>query len=158
MGLWSFFSNHDSMIEKAEFESYSGDPLPYLLPDPSIEQSVRPYFMARIVDAQAFVSQYPFLPGQRESWRIRIEDPNAPWNEGKWELTVDEQGKGYLELAGAGAGDILLASIGTWTALLTGYAKAATLTQTRQLRGPEQSALKLAERIAARTPNLMDYF
>ncbi|QJC50624.1 GNAT family N-acetyltransferase [Paenibacillus albicereus] len=183
-GLWTFFAQHDSMIDQVQFESYKGDPLPFLLPDPRVEQSVHPYFMARIVDAEAFLDAYPFLPGPARTWTLNVEDEHAPWNDGSWELTIDEQGKGSLrklsgQLAdsgatpaesaavhagsaavhdGSAAATALRGGIGSWTALFTGYAGPRELSAAGGLTGPSAELNALAERIEPRLPNLMDFF
>ncbi|MGN7457631.1 GNAT family N-acetyltransferase [Paenibacillus pasadenensis] len=169
-GLWTFFGQHDSMIDQVQFESYKGDPLPFLLPDPRIEQAVQPYFMARIVDAEAFIEAYPFLPGPARSWTMIVEDEHAPWNDGSWELAVDERGKGSLRklsgqpadngapFAESAAAVALRGGIGSWTALFTGYAGPRELLAAGGLTGPAAELKALAERMEPRMPNLMDFF
>lgn len=94
-GLWTFLANHDSMITAAQLKLVPADDiLPFLLPDPRITQENYPYFMARIVNAKAFVENMTFnVPeGDRERL-LYIEDKQASWNNGLWRWTVSEQGE-----------------------------------------------------------------
>lgn len=92
-GLWTFLANHDSMVTGASLKLVpSDDMLPFLLPDPRIEQENYPYFMARIVNAKAFVESYSFKRyNSQKKQVIYIEDKYAPWNDGLWEWTVSEK-------------------------------------------------------------------
>ena len=158
-GLWTFFSNHDSMIERAVFQSYAGDPLPYQLPDPRIEQTILPYFMVRIVDLPAFVGKCSFLPGAAECYELEVEDEHAPWNKGRWVLRMDESGGATLQPAEGEASDkVIRADIKAFAALFIGYKGARELGRIEALNGPAAETAKLEQRIPRTAANLMDYF
>lgn len=57
--LMQFIANHDSMAETVEMTVPENDNLPLLVEEPRFEQHIKPYFMARIVDVEAFLKDYP---------------------------------------------------------------------------------------------------
>ncbi|MBB3110660.1 putative acetyltransferase [Paenibacillus phyllosphaerae] len=160
--LWTFIANHDSMIDKVEIEVPMDDNLPYLLPNPRVKQEIFPYFMARIVDAPAFVSQLALNPaGDGPSQvTVQITDPFAPWNEGAWTLRVDEEGRAAL-LPGGAAEDgttELGCTIQALTAMLMGYARPLRLYGYGQLAGSVAAAQRVEQWIPNRQTNLLDFF
>lgn len=48
------------MINKVIGDTYTDEPLAFLFEDADIKESISPYFMARIVDLEEFIKQYPF--------------------------------------------------------------------------------------------------
>ncbi|WP_054955098.1 GNAT family N-acetyltransferase [Paenibacillus dakarensis] len=138
--LWTFFANHDSRIDQVKLIMVpSDDLLPFMLPNPYIIQETVPYFMARIVDVQSFIKQYTFT-GKRDSevrLTILVNDPTAPWNEGCWNLTVDEAGRAdliKLSIEEETAPQLAL-DIQALTALLMGYKRPRELAQMDCLHG-----------------------
>lgn len=161
-GLWAFIRNHEATVDQVKLTRVPADDLlPFLLPDPRIKQHSHPYFMARLVNAQAFVNDYSFVksaePGEAV---IYIEDEHAPWNNGLWKLAVDEQGQGSL--AAALDQDNLEADlrcgIGVLTAMLLGYKRPAELARSGILTGKEQSLQWLEARVPAAQTALFDFF
>ncbi|WP_261808100.1 enhanced intracellular survival protein Eis [Paenibacillus sp. N3.4] len=59
-GLWKFIADHDSMITKVEVNAPVDDQLPFLVHDPRFKQEKITYFSARIVDVEAFLTQYVY--------------------------------------------------------------------------------------------------
>ncbi|XID92193.1 enhanced intracellular survival protein Eis [Paenibacillaceae bacterium WGS1546] len=162
--LWSYVANHDSMIDRVTLQAPIDDGLTYLLADPRIKQEVVPYFMSRIVDAEAFVKLYAWSPGaDGESVLLELKDEHAPWNAGSYRLAWDADGAGVLtKLEGAeaeaSAGKGLVCSIQELSAMLLGDRKPAWLAAVGRLSGPEESVRLLERRIPTRTPYLMDFF
>ena len=147
------------MIERAVFQSYAGDPLPYLLPDPRIEQTILPYFMVRIVDLPAFVGNWSVPPGAAESYELEVEDEHAPWNNGRWMLHMDESGGAVLQPAeGEPSDKVIRADINAVAALFIGYKGARELGRIEALKGPAAETAKLEQRIPRTAANLMDHF
>ncbi|MNI13614.1 hypothetical protein D3C73_668470 [compost metagenome] len=138
----------------------SDDILPFLLPDPRIPQENYPYFMARIVNAQAFVEAFKFNK-QTESRRftLLILDEHAPWNDGRWELTVDKEGTAALVRSESGEAEAdLSCSIGTLTVLLMGYKRPQELEQYGQLSGTPEAVKWLEEITPQAKTALFDFF
>ncbi|MDG5786110.1 GNAT family N-acetyltransferase [Evansella sp. AB-P1] len=83
-GLFSFISNHDSMIKKVIITTSPNGELPFILPDPKVEREVQSYFMGRIVDLKSFLENYPFSLPEEDYPPIvlHISDEFCPWNDG----------------------------------------------------------------------------
>ncbi|RED57471.1 GNAT family N-acetyltransferase [Cohnella phaseoli] len=164
--IWTFIANHDSMISETILNAPIDDDLPYLLDDPRIGQEVVPYFMSRIVDAQAFAEQYFWNGGKDgESVLLCMEDRHAPWNEGAFRLSWSSEGEGKLErLEGStaqesgGNGEAIRCDIRALTAMLLGGRKPSWLASVGRVSGPSDSLRLLERRIPERTPFLMDFF
>jgi len=163
-GLWTFIANHDSMIDEVTLQAPASDMLAFQLDNPRIGQEVMPYFMARIVSVEQFVSQYPFA-SQDSPVQIclEVEDTYAPWNEGVWELNVAMNGtasiwkKGESVQEGQPDQPIRL-SIQSLTALLMGYRRPAEMAQIDRMEGPATAIQALEKAIPYRETYLLDFF
>ncbi|MBU9710334.1 GNAT family N-acetyltransferase [Evansella tamaricis] len=84
-GLWTFISNHDSMLEKLEVTTTPAGTVPFLLEDPKIHREISSYFMARIVDVESFLSIIPFYDSDNtEPIILHITDEFCQWNDGTY--------------------------------------------------------------------------
>lgn len=79
-GLWNYVGAHFSMIEKVKGYNYTNEPMAFLLEDSEIYESIRPYFMARIVDFERFILDYPFA--MRPSGASCTFSSKTPWPSG----------------------------------------------------------------------------
>ncbi|WP_310830405.1 GNAT family N-acetyltransferase [Paenibacillus pedocola] len=160
-GLWTFLANHDSMVTGAELKLVpSDDILPFLLPDPRIPQENYPYFMARIVNAQAFVEAFSFNKlTETVKHTVYIQDEQAPWNEGVWEWTVNHQGAGSLTRSDSTDMQAdLSCSIGTLTVLLMGYKRPQELARYGRISGSAEAVKWLEEITPQAKTALFDFF
>ncbi|MEK5182229.1 GNAT family N-acetyltransferase [Paenibacillus odorifer] len=160
-GLWTFLANHDSMVTGASLKLVpSDDMLPFLLPDPRIEQENYPYFMARIVNAKVFVESYSFKRHSSQKKQvIYIEDKYAPWNDGLWEWTVSEEGAAaFLRIEGERDAADLSCDIGTLTILMFGYKSPAELARYGRVTGNPTALEWLEEIIPQAETALFDHF
>ncbi|MBJ6362567.1 enhanced intracellular survival protein Eis [Paenibacillus sp. GCM10012307] len=161
VALWTYIANHDSMITEVSLIVPTDDQLPFLLSNPRIKQEVIPYFMSRIVDAQAFVSQYPWAAAtDGASVLLTLSDAYAPWNNGTYRLSWNEAGTGELERSeeAVQTGEAIECDIQSLTAILAGGRKPSFLRETGRISGPEDSIRLLESRIPERLPYLMDFF
>ncbi|WP_219643639.1 enhanced intracellular survival protein Eis [Cohnella sp. CFH 77786] len=163
VALWSYAANHDSMIERLKVTVPADDALPFLVPDPRFKQELEPYFMSRIVDAEAFVAQYSFLrTGEAMEIDLTVEDAYAPWNDGAFRLRVDGAGAGMLEklpegVSPAAAGGVRC-DIAALAALLVGGRKAGWLLEIGRLNGSREAAEALERVVPGQRPYLADFF
>jgi predicted acetyltransferase len=167
--LWSYISQHDSMIDKVTLTAPIDDNLTDHLADPRIKQEIVPYFMARIVDLKGFIEQYPFLPGP-ESLKVTLEvtDEQLPWNQGTFELEIDEAGQGTLTQLSLDNGvqknelksetNGIEIGIGALTMLTMSYRTGAELSGSKRISGASESINRLQARIPERTTYLPDFF
>ncbi|MCG7386612.1 GNAT family N-acetyltransferase [Paenibacillus sp. ACRRY] len=163
-GLWTFIANHDSMIDEVTLKAPANDTLAFQLDNPRIQQEVTPYFMARIVSVEQFISQYPFASQDSPvQIQLEVEDAHAPWNEGLWELNVAMNGtasiwkKGELTTEDQPAKHIRL-DIQSLTALLMGYRRPSEMAQIDRIQGSEEDIQSLEKAIPVRQTYLMDFF
>ncbi|WP_178023594.1 enhanced intracellular survival protein Eis [uncultured Paenibacillus sp.] len=160
-GLWAYLANHDSMVARVVIDRVPADDLlPYLLRDPRCKQETVPYFMARIVNAAAFIGDYSFTaPASAGRIRLdlRIEDGFAPWNGGDWRLEVSPEGRGSLTQADP-VNPGLVCDIQTLTAMLLGYKRPREMFACGKLSGPEADAETLERLIPFSQTALLDFF
>ncbi|MFB5268914.1 enhanced intracellular survival protein Eis [Paenibacillus enshidis] len=158
--LWTYFANHDSMIEKGTFTFMpANDSLSYLLTDPRIQQEIIPYFMGRIVDAAAFVEQFPFQSSaQGAEITLALTDTHAPWNEGTWKLSVSAQGEGRLQPVHENTEAQLQCDIAALSAMLIGYKRPQELFRWGKLTGSAEAADLFEQTVPSAQTFLMDFF
>ncbi|GAE05541.1 acetyltransferase, GNAT family [Paenibacillus sp. JCM 10914] len=159
--LWTFFANHDSRIERVVLTMVpSDDELPFMLKDPRFTQEKVPYFMARIVDLKAFISQYTFEVNRQMELTIRVEDSAAPWNNGQWLLAINEAGGANIEkLADSEEGvSDLTTDIQTLSALFMGYKRPKALYRMQRILGDTAKVDQLESAVPDGQTHLMDFF
>ncbi|QAY67405.1 GNAT family N-acetyltransferase [Paenibacillus protaetiae] len=172
--LWSYVGQHDSMIDSVSVNMPADDLLAYRLDNPRIQQEIVPYFMARIVDAAAFVGKYAFQEGAGETViTLSLKDEHAPWNNGSFKLVIAENGAAEFTPVLVETPETTRAqkqtdapectietNIGTLTALLLGYRSWDELCRLGRITGSvtDGKALEFASRIPAGKTYLADFF
>ncbi|MEC0126883.1 GNAT family N-acetyltransferase [Paenibacillus pabuli] len=159
--LWTFIANHDSMIEEVTLQAPASDMLAFQLDNPRIQQEIVPFFMARIVSVEQFISQYPFAsPDSPVQIRLEVEDAYAPWNEGVWELNVAMNGTASIWKTSEqpAEGQTVKVNIQTLTAILMGYRRPVEMAQIGRLNGPTDTIRALEQAIPKRETYLLDFF
>lgn len=157
IGLWNFIGAHFSMISKVIGNTHTDEPLAFLLEDADIKEVISPYYMARIVDAEKFISEFPFKADNTErSWLFKLEDPLLHWNEGVFLLTISKEGKGTLERTNEKAEDRI--DIQTLTTMLLGYKRPDYLEKISRIHCSPETVDMLEDSIEQQTPYFSDYF
>jgi predicted acetyltransferase len=163
-GLWKFIADHDSMIQKVILQAPSDDKLPFLLSNPRIKQEIVPYFMARIVDVEDFMGEYPFTnAGDGKPLFIKVSDQHAEWNNGLFEIHINDAGEAkvlkHSDLKDSDQGTAqLTCDIQTLSACLMGYQQATFLHQIGRIQGDAADVLRLEKLIPERSTYLADFF
>lgn len=157
IGLWNFISAHFSMISKVIGNIYKDEPLAFLLEDADIKETISPYFMARIVDLEQFIIQYPFKPdtGARQ-WMFTLDDPLLSWNQGVFILHISSEGKGELLRTNERCTDKI--DIQTMTTMLLGYKRPEYLHRIGRITCSQETVDMLEDAIQQQTPYFSDYF
>jgi predicted acetyltransferase len=156
-GLWNFVSAHFSMISQVEGNTYTDEPLAFLLEDASIREVISPYFMGRIVDFSAFVAEYPFKPDSVDrEWRFTMTDPVMACNQGSFLLRIAKDGHGNVSRLPEPEPDRI--SIQTMTTMLMGYKRPDYLAKIGRLQAGEAVIDMLEDAIEQQTPYISDYF
>lgn len=156
-GLWNFVSAHFSMISKVIGHTYMDEPLAFLLEDADIKETISPYFMARIVDLEQFIAQYPFKPDtEAREWTFTLDDPLLSWNQGVFTLHVTTEGKGQVARASGRNNDKI--DIQTMTTMLLGYKRPNYLHKIGRISCSPETVDMLEDAIEQQTPYFSDYF
>ena len=156
-GLWNFISAHFSMINKVIGDTYTDEPLAFLFEDADIKESISPYFMARIVDLEEFIKQYPFKADTiRREWIFKMDDPILSWNQGNFKLVIDKNGKGQITITSQKTEDKI--DIQTMTTMLLGYKRPDYLYKIGRISCSSETVDMLEDAIEQQTPYFSDYF
>lgn len=160
-GLWTFIANHDSMIDEVTLKAPANDTLAFQLDNPRIQQEISPYFMARIVSVEQFISQYPFANQDSPlQIQLEVEDAHAPWNEGVWQLNVAMNGTASIWKTSEPVleDQTLKVDIQALTAMLMGYRRPAEMARMGRIDGPAEVISALEHAIPERETYLLDFF
>ncbi|TKD70466.1 GNAT family N-acetyltransferase [Pseudalkalibacillus hwajinpoensis] len=161
-GLWNYLCHHDSMIDGGTLLTHEGDPFTFLLSNPKVKTKVEAYFMARIVDVESFLTDYPFEMTDAESLFLHIQDEHAEWNNGSFHIKSNAIDVYRGDKANASCEHPpkrgLRCSINTLTAILTGYQTPEFLYQAGLLEGSEKDLEVLKRIVPQKETNFMDFF
>lgn len=157
IGLWNFISAHFSMISKVIGNMFTDEPLAFLLEDADIKETISPYFMARIVDFEQFISRYPFKADTVErKWTFTLTDPLLDWNQGTFTLCISKDGVGNVVRSDKKSADCT--DIQTMTTMLLGYKRPDYLHRIGRISCSAQTIDMLEDSIEQQTPYFSDYF
>jgi len=157
MGLWNFIHAHYSMIEKVQGRIFKNEPLHFLLDDGYISESVKPYYMARIVDVENFLKEFPF--GETDAFvpfYFEITDPVADWNNGIFSVKKDKN-NGYT-VSREKTGVKVAVTIQTLTALMMSYCPPSYLHEIGRIDTDEKILKVLDQLIPQDKAYFSDYF
>ncbi|MCG5103303.1 GNAT family N-acetyltransferase [Oceanobacillus alkalisoli] len=147
-----FIANHDSMAEKVEMVVPEIDLLPLLVHEPRFKQKIMPYFMARIVDVEAFLKEYmSSISTAFGSLSIRVEDPFIEENTGIYTLH-EADGKidiVYESVMNNIKGPVISCTVQQLITMLLGYQRPEDLYQLELISG-DTEAIELLEYIIPR--------
>ena len=150
-GLWNFVAAHFSMINQVEGDTYTDEPLAFLLEDASIREVISPYYMGRIVDFVSFIEKYPFKPSVLDrEWKFKLIDPVMECNQGNFCLTISREGKGQAVRTMEPCQDEI--SIQTMTTMLMGYKRPEYLARIGRIKAAEWTIDMLEDAIEQQTP------
>lgn len=154
-GLWNFIYAHMSMVEYVKGKVFKNDPIAFLLKDSQIEETISPYYMARIVDVAAFLKKYPF-EDRATPFHFVVTDPIAAWNNGIFSIEWDDMGK--VRVGRKAKGKPIVLNIQTLTALLMCYRRPLYFSKIEYLKTDIETLKILEEIIPDEYPYFSDYF
>ena len=155
-GLWNFISAHFSMIYWVKGDIYKNEPLAFLLEDSQIKETIEPYYMARIVDVEQFLRQFPFSAFS-EPFHFEVTDPVAEWNNGIFSLSWSEAVQ-QAKVTREPLGKAVTLDIQTLSCLLMNYRRAAYLSRIERLVTDKQTLRTLEQIIPDTEAYFSDYF
>ena len=154
-GLWEFIRAHDSMIDEVRGSSYTGEPIAFELEDGDIRETIRPYIMGRIVDAEQFFQKYHCdAAADNAMITFEMEDSFLAWNNRAITVCFN---KGECSVSEAHTHSRVKLSIATLTTLLLGYKTAARLYQMGRIEGDRETINRLDDCILHEMPYISDY-
>ncbi|WNY24322.1 N-acetyltransferase Eis [Methanimicrococcus hongohii] len=154
-GLWNFISAHYSMVNVVQGNIYSNDPIAFLLEDSQITETIEPYYMARIVDVQKFLENYPF-DDTSKPFHFIVEDPIAEWNNGIFGILWNDDGN--VQISNDKIGKPVKLNIQTLTALLMSYRNPSYFDEIERLETDAETLKILNQIIPDQQPYFSDYF
>lgn len=159
-GLWNFICQHDSMVDQVSILVSVHEHFPYFIHQPKQKSEVYPYFMARIVDAEACLKKYSFSHTDEQIF-LHIDDSYAPWNNGSY-LIGNEEIKVYKNKPGSTCAQPpqrgIKLNINALTAMLFGYKRPADLYSMGYLQGSQSEVNVLEKMISPVKPFFYDFF
>lgn len=157
-GLWNYISAHFSMIEKVVGNNYTNEPMAFLLEDSEIQEEIKPYMMARIVDVEEFLKQFPFdVISIYDDLHLVITDPVMENNCGDFTLRWDGQGETIVERGGT-RGRLVRCDIQTLTTMFFGYRRPTYLRRIERLKADDEAVRILEDILPIDQPYFSDYF
>jgi len=158
-GLWNYISAHFSMITQVRGDNYSGEPMAYLFEDSEIEETIAPYIMARIVDVENFLQEYPWQI-QPEDFKIhfRVTDGLASWNQGDFLVSWHEGETTCERVEDNQSINVVELDINTLTALMMGYKRPTYLYDHEKISMEYYMLTWLERLIPVKKPYFSDYF
>ncbi|TDQ42290.1 GNAT family N-acetyltransferase [Aureibacillus halotolerans] len=149
--LWNVFKQHDSMADSVTLLLPEDDQTPYAFRQQGITQTLKPYFMGRIVDVFPFLQAFPFKQNEAEI-SIEITDEVAPWNTGTYVLSKDGN------VSRSNAQGQLQFDVQTLAALCLASVSPEVLYREGWISGAATDVATLAERLPTSTSFFLDFF
>lgn len=162
-GIWGYINAHQSMFDSIRGANYSNHNLAFLLEDGHIEETTQPYIMARIVDIEQFLLQYPFecIPESLQLCFI-VKDSLLEWNDKCFVLHFNQQ-QLHVEVVESPSNtqnyihNVAL-NIQTLTTMLLGYKRPLYLRQIGRLQASDETISVLEEIVPEGKAYFSDYF
>lgn len=156
-GLWNYVSAHESMVDTVKGHSYINQPLAFLLDDGDIEESLSPYYMARIVDVAAFLTAFPFNPKSKvAAISFVVSDTTLDFNNGIFTVHFDENRLTHVTQEASDC--IVTLDIQTLVTLLMNYRRPTYLAEIQRLHADNDAIEALESLIPRNQPYFSDYF
>ncbi|MEZ5137815.1 MAG: GNAT family N-acetyltransferase [Acidimicrobiales bacterium] len=154
--LWRVVASSGTQAPEIDLVGPAEDDL-FLLADGASPEVVRSEirWMLRLVDLPGAVAARGWPATARGRIGLQVHDRQAPWNDGRWTLEVEE-GRARAVPGGDGAVEVTIGGLSSWWA---GYATPARLARTGSLRCGDPSVLRtLGELLPATPPVLPDFY
>lgn len=157
-GLWNFIHAHKSMVYHVFGKTGGTEAIAFLMQDSEIKQSLSPYFMARIVDVEMFMKQFPFNKSDFNI-KLSIDDPLAAWNHGTFEISSVNGEVNIVKLSDELDEAVPSVTIQTLTTMMLGYLRPQYLYSIERLVVKDEDEIELFEElIPNNVPSFIDYF
>jgi len=157
LGLWNFIYAHYSMVDEVRGNIYKNEPLHFLLDDGHIEETIEPYYMARIVDVESFFGHFPF--NESDSFipfHFIVSDNVAEWNNGVFGIIKNNNRE--FEVVKERVGKAVSLDIQTLTAMTMSYRSPYYLKSIERLDADDDTVKTFEQIMPQEQPYFSDYF
>ncbi len=152
--IYHFIMKHQATITDVKLPTYESDLLSYIVSDPTFNQEKQPYFMARIVDVENFLKEYPFEIKNDSFINLFVTDDFLMSNTGLYKISATE----VFKTDNIESTDYLAINISDLTALLMGYKTVEDLKALNKIQGSDDGLNKLDSLLNLQPTYLLDYF
>jgi len=157
--LWDYIGTHSSSFERFTFTGRADQRLSHLFHEANVKQQMNAHMMARIVDMENFLKQFPFKSAEKRDFLLEVTDDTAKWNNKVFKLSFDGDDITVTTEEKSGkTSSYLKADIQTWTQLFMQFKTADELSFEGSLSGSEETAQAFKALLPQGTPELYDYF
>ena len=157
--LWEYIGTHAAGFNAFEYTARSDQRLTHLFREADLNPKIVSSMMARIVDMENFLKQFPFRQTENQEFWLEVTDDTAEWNAGLFKLSMSD---GNIQVSSVEQPEdksrYLKASIQTWTQLFMQFKKAADLQFEGTLLSSEDAARALQDCLPEGVPELHDFF
>lgn len=158
-GIWNFISAHYSMVTEVRGYNYTGESIAFQFDDSEIKETIQPYIMARIVDVESFMEQYPFqIKDENVKFYFKVHDPVCKWNEGIFYLHFEDEEAICEKVEEYEESYLVELDISTLTTMMLGYKRPTYLYDNEYLEMDYYLLHSLEMMIKATKPYFSDYF
>jgi predicted acetyltransferase len=159
-GIWIFIRAHFSMVYSVKGTIFSNEPLSFLFAEGELEEKISPYIMARVVDVQNFMNQFPFAyvkPNEKKQGiSFHISDSLIEWNCGVFSVILDENA--HITIDDSVQNLEVNLDIQTFTTMMLSYKRPAFLKDIGRIEGSDEAIAYLEKIIPNNKTWFADYF
>ncbi|MER2063985.1 MAG: GNAT family N-acetyltransferase [Alkalibacterium sp.] len=157
--LWDYIGTHSSSFERFTYTGRSDQRLSHLFHEANVKQQMNAHMMARIVDMENFLKQFPFKSTEKQDFWLEVSDASAEWNNKVFRLSINgDDITVATEEKPVETSSYLKADIQIWTQLFMQYKTVDELRFEGLLSGSEETAQAFKALLPQGTPELYDYF
>ncbi|HYE60652.1 MAG TPA: GNAT family N-acetyltransferase [Phycisphaerales bacterium] len=161
--LLDMLSDFRSVGAELSFNGGPNHPFVSLLAEQKLTMKLREYWMLRVLDVEAALTQRGYNPHVSCTFTLDVRDATFPENAGPWRVEVHNGKAGVSRGAAAGGSrassdDTLTLDARTLAAMYSGFHTPQQLRSVGKLRGGDRGVLAAAAAFAGATPSLQDMF
>jgi len=158
--LLDMLSDFRSVGAELAFNGGPNHPFVTLLAEQKLTMKLREYWMLRVLDVEAALTQRGYNPHVSCAFTLDVRDTTIPENNGPWRVEV-KNGRAAVQQAGRGVtshSDTLTLDARALAALYSGFMTPQHLRSIGRLEGPDTAVLAAAAAFAGAVPSLQDMF
>lgn len=157
--IWGFVGTHAASFDRFSYTARSDQRLTHLFEEADLNQNMTSSMMARIVDVENFLKQFPFKRSKDQEFWLEVTDDTAKWNEKLFRLSIKGQ-EVTVSIADhpEDKSRYLKANIQTWTQLFMQFKTADELQFEGSLSASKETTQALHDSLPEGVPELHDYF